>query len=69
MEIVLAILLIIVAYLLGSLCSAILVSKCFSLPDPRKDGSKNPGATNVLRLAGKKYAVMVLKACEEKLLN
>lgn len=50
------------AYLLGSVCSAIIVCQLFSLPDPRKEGSKNPGATNVLRLAGKKYAAMVLVA-------
>ncbi|MBA2651303.1 MAG: glycerol-3-phosphate 1-O-acyltransferase PlsY, partial [Tatlockia sp.] len=47
-------------YLLGSICSAIVVSRLFSLPDPRTEGSMNPGATNVLRLAGKKYAIIVL---------
>lgn len=52
----------IVAYLIGSVCSAIIVSRLFDLPDPRTEGSKNPGATNVLRLAGKKYAVIVLFA-------
>lgn len=51
---------IIIGYLLGSLCSAIIVSRLFSLPDPRTEGSRNPGATNVLRLAGKKYAAIVL---------
>lgn len=50
------------AYLMGSVCSAIIVCQLFSLPDPRKAGSKNPGATNVLRLAGKKYAAIVLVA-------
>lgn len=49
-----------IGYLCGSLCSAIIVSRMFSLPDPRIEGSQNPGATNVLRLAGKKYAVIVL---------
>ena len=49
-----------IAYLMGSVCSAILVSKLFSLPDPRENGSKNPGATNVLRLSGKQYAVYTL---------
>ena len=49
-----------VAYLCGSLCSAIIVSRLFNLPDPRVEGSANPGATNVLRLAGKKYAFIVL---------
>jgi glycerol-3-phosphate acyltransferase PlsY len=50
------------AYLSGSICSAVVVSKLFSLPDPRIEGSTNPGATNVLRLAGKKYAAIVLLA-------
>jgi glycerol-3-phosphate acyltransferase PlsY len=47
------------AYLLGSLSSAIIVCKAFGLPDPRKEGSGNPGATNVLRLGGKKLAALV----------
>jgi acyl phosphate:glycerol-3-phosphate acyltransferase len=47
------------AYLLGSVSSAILVCKAFGLPDPREEGSGNPGATNVLRLGGKKLAAMV----------
>jgi glycerol-3-phosphate acyltransferase PlsY len=47
-------------YLSGSICSAVLVSNLFGLPDPRNEGSKNPGATNVLRLSGKKYALIVL---------
>jgi glycerol-3-phosphate acyltransferase PlsY len=51
---------VIIAYLFGSLCSAIIVCRLFDLPDPRIEGSKNPGATNVLRLAGKKYAAIVL---------
>jgi glycerol-3-phosphate acyltransferase PlsY len=50
------------AYLIGSVSSAIIVSRLFNLPDPRTEGSKNPGATNVLRLSGKKYAVVVLIA-------
>ena len=49
-----------IAYLLGSLCSAVIVSQLFNLPDPRSEGSKNPGATNVRRLAGKQYAAIVL---------
>jgi acyl phosphate:glycerol-3-phosphate acyltransferase len=53
-------LVVIIGYLCGSLCSAIIVSRIFSLPDPRVEGSQNPGATNVLRLAGKKYAAIVL---------
>lgn len=56
------ILLITLAYLMGSVCSAVIVSQMFSLPDPRIQGSKNPGATNVLRLSGKHYAAMVIVA-------
>lgn len=51
---------VVLSYLFGSICSAIVVSRLFSLPDPRIEGSQNPGATNVLRLAGKKYAIIVL---------
>ena len=50
----------IIAYLLGSLCAAIFVCKLLKLPDPRSQGSRNPGATNVLRLGGKKAAAIVL---------
>lgn len=50
------------AYLLGSVSSAVILSRVFSLPDPRQEGSKNPGTTNVLRLSGKKYAALVLVA-------
>jgi len=52
--------LIIAAYLAGSISSAILVSKLVGLPDPRANGSGNPGATNVLRLGGKKAAALTL---------
>ena len=52
--------LVILAYLMGSFCSAIIVCRLFGLPDPREEGSKNPGATNVLRIAGKKYAALVM---------
>lgn len=48
------------AYLIGSICSAIVVCRMANLPDPRTEGSMNPGTTNVLRIAGKKYAVLVL---------
>ncbi len=48
------------AYLLGSLSSAILLSKLMGFQDPRSEGSKNPGATNVLRIAGKKAAFLTL---------
>ena len=48
------------AYLFGSISSAVLISRVLSLPDPREFGSKNPGATNVLRLGGKLPAALVL---------
>lgn len=48
------------AYLCGSVSSAVIVSKLFRLPDPRRHGSGNPGATNVLRLGGTIPAVLVL---------
>lgn len=53
-------LLILIAYLFGSLNSAIILCKALSLPDPREQGSGNPGATNVLRFGGKKLAASVL---------
>ena len=52
--------LLIVSYLIGSISSAIIISKALGIPDPRTQGSKNPGATNVLRLGGKKIAAFVL---------
>lgn len=55
-----SVLLILIAYLMGSLSTAVLVSKALSLPDPRLQGSGNPGATNVLRLGGKKAAALTL---------
>jgi glycerol-3-phosphate acyltransferase PlsY len=54
------ILLIVGAYLLGSLSTAVVVCRLAGLPDPRTEGSKNPGATNVLRLGGKKAAAATL---------
>ncbi|KAJ9431727.1 glycerol-3-phosphate acyltransferase PlsY [Candidatus Pantoea symbiotica] len=51
---------IIFAYLCGSISSAILVCKLAGLPDPRSQGSGNPGATNVLRIGGKAAAAAVL---------
>lgn len=59
---ILSLILVILAYLMGSICSAVIVCKTCALPDPRTEGSNNPGATNVLRLAGKKYAILVLVA-------
>lgn len=50
----------IAAYLLGSVSFAVLVSKVFRLADPRTYGSKNPGATNVLRSGNKLAAVLTL---------
>jgi acyl phosphate:glycerol-3-phosphate acyltransferase len=55
-----ATLLIIAAYLLGSISSAIIVCRLMGLPDPRTQGSNNPGATNVLRIGGKKAAAITL---------
>jgi len=49
-----------VAYLFGSLSSAVVISQLFGLPDPRTAGSKNPGATNVYRLGGRIPALLVL---------
>ncbi|HBO38467.1 MAG TPA: acyl-phosphate--glycerol-3-phosphate O-acyltransferase [Pasteurellaceae bacterium] len=48
------------AYLLGSISSAILICKMVGLPDPRTEGSHNPGATNVLRIGGRWAALAVL---------
>ena len=53
-------LLAILAYLLGSLSFAILLSRLAGGPDPRASGSGNPGATNMLRVAGKKLAILTL---------
>ena len=53
-------LLAILAYLLGSLSFAILLSHLAGLGDPRAAGSGNPGATNMLRVAGKKLALLTL---------
>jgi glycerol-3-phosphate acyltransferase PlsY len=50
----------VLAYLLGSLSFAILLSRITGSPDPRASGSGNAGATNMLRLAGKKLAVLTL---------
>ncbi len=58
--IALSLLMVCVAYLVGSVSSAVLISRLFRLPDPRKNGSGNPGATNVLRIGGRFPAVLVL---------
>jgi glycerol-3-phosphate acyltransferase PlsY len=48
------------AYLIGSVSSAIIVCRLMKLPDPRQHGSGNPGATNVLRVGGKRAAAITL---------
>lgn len=48
------------AYLLGSVNSAILIARLWRLPDPRSQGSGNPGATNILRLGGRTPAALTL---------
>ena len=48
------------AYLTGSVSSAIIVCKVMGLADPRENGSGNPGATNVMRIGGKKAAAITL---------
>ena len=52
--------LIVAGYLLGSIASAVVVCRLLGLSDPRTEGSHNPGTTNVLRLHGKKAALMTL---------
>jgi glycerol-3-phosphate acyltransferase PlsY len=49
-----------VAYLIGSVSSAIIICRMLGLPDPRSQGSGNPGATNVMRIGGKKAAGITL---------
>ena len=53
-------LLVATGYLLGSIATAVLVSRALGVADPRTGGSGNPGATNVLRLAGSKAAALTL---------
>ena len=57
---ILGIVLPVIGYLCGSLASAVIVCRIMKLPDPREGGSGNPGATNVLRLGGKKAAALTL---------
>ena len=55
-----AVALALLAYLLGSIPFAVIVSRAFTLPDPRSYGSGNPGATNVLRTGRKSAAALTL---------
>lgn len=57
---IMLILMMIIAYLLGSINSAIITCKIMGLSSPRMIGSGNPGTTNVLRLGGKKVAAITL---------
>lgn len=52
----------IIAYLIGSISSAVIICHIAGIPDPRIEGSKNPGATNVLRIGGKKLGILTLLA-------
>ena len=56
----LTVLAVIAAYLLGSVSFAVVVSRLMGLPDPRSYGSKNPGATNVLRTGNRLAALLTL---------
>lgn len=60
MNLLLPALIFFISYLAGSISSAIIVCRAFGLPDPRTTGSNNPGATNVMRLGGKKAAIITL---------
>lgn len=51
---------VVLGYLAGSVSTAIIVCRAMGLPDPRSEGSRNPGATNVLRFGGKKAAAITL---------
>lgn len=51
---------VVIAYLLGSFSSAIVTCRLLGLPDPRTQGSGNPGASNVLRIGGKKAALLTM---------
>lgn len=59
-EFVIVVLAVLAAYLLGSVPFAVVCSRIFGLADPRSYGSKNPGATNVLRSGNKAAAAMTL---------
>ncbi len=52
--------LVVLGYLMGSVSTAIIIARVMGMPDPRTQGSGNPGATNMLRMGGKKLAVFTL---------
>jgi len=54
------VLIVVAAYLIGSISFAVVVSKAYGLPDPHEYGSRNPGATNVLRTGNKMAALLTL---------
>ena len=60
MSVIIDIVFIVGAYLIGSIATAILVGRAMGLGDPRQSGSGNPGATNILRIGGKKAAALTL---------
>jgi len=60
MELLLVAAFILIAYLLGSISTAVITCRLMGLPDPRSEGSENPGATNVLYIGGKKAAAITL---------
>jgi glycerol-3-phosphate acyltransferase PlsY len=60
MDVLIAVAVVLASYLVGSLSFAVIVSRLMGLNDPRSYGSKNPGATNVLRSGSKKAAILTL---------
>ncbi len=60
MQLIYSVLAVLAAYLVGSLSFAVIVSRAMGLKDPRTFGSKNPGATNVLRSGSKAAAIVTL---------
>jgi glycerol-3-phosphate acyltransferase PlsY len=60
MDVWMTVAVVLASYLLGSLSFAVIVSRWMGLNDPRSFGSKNPGATNVLRSGSKKAAILTL---------
>ena len=60
MDVLISVIVVLASYLVGSLSFAVIVSRLMGLNDPRSYGSKNPGATNVLRSGSKKAAILTL---------